>query len=43
VADAVADKTRANFCGYFEPTSPQPANAPQTTDDLQKAAEDLFK
>ncbi len=44
VADPVADKERANFCGYFEPTTPQIANsAESSTDDLLKAAEDLFK
>lgn len=44
IADKVTDKERANFCGYFEPTSPKASNSAQTpSDDLLKAAEDLFK
>ena len=44
VADPVADKQRANFCGYFEPTSPKTTDGIQpSTTDLLKAAEDLFK
>jgi hypothetical protein len=41
VADPVADKTRANFCGYFEPTEHQ-ATARSDAGDLRQAAEDLF-
>lgn len=44
MADRVMDKERANFCGYFEPTSDVGSNGAQTPeDDLRKAAEDLFK
>ncbi|MEN8168253.1 MAG: hypothetical protein ABFR65_12370 [Pseudomonadota bacterium] len=44
IADEVMDKERANFCGYFEPTSPEVSNSGQPSqDDLFKAAEDLFK
>lgn len=42
IADPVRDKTRANFCGYFQPNpklSTQPA-APTT--DARTAAEALF-
>jgi predicted RNA-binding Zn-ribbon protein involved in translation (DUF1610 family) len=41
VAEAVNDKTRANFCDYFEPT----ANAYRAGPDqnsLRAAADDLF-
>jgi len=41
MADPVADKQRANFCGYFEAGSPQ-ASGQTDTDALRKAAEDLF-
>ena len=44
IADAVLDKERANFCGYFEPATPEVSNsAYPSQDELQKAAEDLFK
>jgi hypothetical protein len=44
VADPVTDKQRANFCGYFEPTSPKSTDSAQpSAGDLLKAAEDLFK
>jgi predicted RNA-binding Zn-ribbon protein involved in translation (DUF1610 family) len=44
IAEPVTDKTRANFCGYFEPTSPKlKATSEPSADDLRKAAEDLFK
>lgn len=41
VAEAVTDKQRANFCGYFKPSSTahQPAADPQV---LRAAADDLF-
>ena len=41
VAEPVQDKSRANFCGYFEPSSE--AHSPATdADRLRAAAEDLF-
>lgn len=44
IADEVLDKERANFCGYFEATSPEVSGSAQTSeDDLLKSAEDLFK
>jgi hypothetical protein len=44
VADPVADKQRANFCGYFEPATPKSTAGTQPSpEDLVKAAEDLFK
>jgi hypothetical protein len=45
IAEAVVDKTRANFCDYFTPR-PQTgaAAAPvRSADDLLSAAEALFK
>jgi len=41
VADPVSDKTRANFCGYFEATSP-PRDANRDGEALRQAADDLF-
>lgn len=44
IADEVLDKERANFCGYFEATSPEVSTSAQTSeDDLLKSAGDLFK
>ena len=44
VAEPVADKERANFCGWFDPApSPERGDAPAPADALRKAAEDLFK
>jgi predicted RNA-binding Zn-ribbon protein involved in translation (DUF1610 family) len=45
MAERVLDKTRANFCDYFEPTTtPRGSEDAQSSDDeLRKAAEDLFK
>ena len=44
VAEAVQDKERTNFCGYFEPVSHQSTGSSTSSpDDLIKAAEDLFK
>ncbi|MCU7845983.1 MAG: hypothetical protein KZQ93_19285 [Candidatus Thiodiazotropha sp. (ex Monitilora ramsayi)] len=44
MAEAVMDKTKANFCNYFEATDEQNADQQQTAaEDLRKAAEDLFK
>ncbi len=42
VADPVADKQRANFCGYFEPVE-QKADSNDGEDALRQAADDLFK
>lgn len=42
VADPVPDKTRANFCGYFEAREQQGASG-ASDDALHQAAEDLFK
>ncbi|NEX20610.1 hypothetical protein G3480_09865 [Thiorhodococcus mannitoliphagus] len=45
MVERVLDKTAANFCELFEPTSPaaeQGSGAPKA-DLLQQAAEDLFK
>lgn len=41
VADAVADKQRANFCGYFEATT-VPVDTEQDQAKLRQAADDLF-
>jgi predicted RNA-binding Zn-ribbon protein involved in translation (DUF1610 family) len=44
VADPVADKERANFCGYFEASLPKDAGSAAPDEDaLRQAAEDLFK
>ena len=44
MADRVMDKTHANFCGYFEPTtSPRGDGEKSAEDALRQAAEDLFK
>lgn len=43
VAEAVLEKSRANFCGYFEPTDPGSGDGPDAGDDLLKTAEALFK
>lgn len=44
IAERVPDKTRANFCDYFEP-DPKPKLATGSTapDDLLSAAEALFR
>jgi hypothetical protein len=43
-AELVADKLRANFCGYFEPTTtPLRGAATPASNSLRQAAEDLFK
>lgn len=42
VAEPVADKQRANFCGYFEPHA-DTHQAGEDADQLRAAAEDLFK
>lgn len=41
VADPVTDKTRANFCGYFEARH-QAAAGRADDDALRQAADDLF-
>lgn len=41
VADAVADKQRANFCGYFEATNVARDNSKDAA-TLRQAADDLF-
>jgi hypothetical protein len=44
MAEEVMDKTKANFCGYFEATDEQSGeNKQDSADDLRQAAEDLFK
>lgn len=44
MAERVVNKVRANFCGYFEAGKPAAAGSSATgTDDLRRAAEDLFK
>ena len=42
VADAVTDKTRANFCGYFEAKAQTTNGSQQDAEAIRKAAEDLF-
>lgn len=41
VADPVADKTRANFCGYFEADERRAASK-SSDEALRQAADDLF-
>jgi hypothetical protein len=44
MAERVMDKTRANFCDYFEPTvTPLDGGGATCEDSLRQAAEDLFK
>jgi hypothetical protein len=44
MAERVMDKTRANFCDYFEPTvTPLDGGGATSEDSLRQAAEDLFK
>jgi hypothetical protein len=44
MADRVMDKTHANFCGYFEPTTTPGGEGEKSGEDtLRQAAEDLFK
>jgi hypothetical protein len=44
MAERVLDKTRANFCGYFEPTAtPRDGGGATSQENLRQAAEDLFK
>jgi hypothetical protein len=44
MAEDVADKTKANFCSYFEATDQQRDTSKlSSADELRQAAEDLFK
>lgn len=44
MAERILDKTRSNFCDYFEPTSePLGDDTAQSDEALRQAAEDLFK
>ncbi|HIP53587.1 MAG TPA: hypothetical protein EYH03_06215 [Chromatiales bacterium] len=43
IAEYVADKRRANFCDYFEPTDSPASEKSTSSDETLKAAEDLFK
>jgi len=44
MAERVMEKERANFCGYFEPTSNVAGKGSDSKElDLQKAAQELFK
>ena len=45
MVERVLDKTAANFCELFEPTTPsrRPTTAASNTDALRQAAEALFK
>jgi hypothetical protein len=43
IADRVTDKTRANFCDYFEPNPTPPTSSDPSADDLLAAAEALFR
>jgi primosomal protein N' len=44
MAERVMDKTKANFCEYFEPTTtPDSGGEKSSADALRQAAEDLFK
>ena len=44
IAEPVADKERANFCGYFEPSPDGPSGETGSSqEELLKAAQDLFK
>jgi hypothetical protein len=44
MAERVLDKERANFCEWFEPTTdPVQGSGRGTSEDLLKAAQDLFK
>jgi predicted RNA-binding Zn-ribbon protein involved in translation (DUF1610 family) len=43
VADPVGEKTRANFCGYFEAREQQGAPGGASDEALRQAADDLFE
>jgi ribosomal protein L34E len=44
MAERVMEKTKANFCDYFEPTiTPSGDTERSSEEDLRQAAEDLFK
>ncbi|HEB97860.1 MAG TPA: hypothetical protein ENI96_15685 [Sedimenticola thiotaurini] len=42
-AEPVTEKERANFCEFFEPTTPATAGGPTPEEELRRAAESLFK
>ncbi|OGT91801.1 MAG: hypothetical protein A2286_14465 [Gammaproteobacteria bacterium RIFOXYA12_FULL_61_12] len=42
MVERILDKTRANFCGYFEPVTREAQGGP-ASDDLRRLAESLFK
>ena len=42
-AERVGDKTKANFCDYFEFAEREASGAPSTTDDTRQHFDDLFK
>ncbi len=43
-AEPVLDKSRANYCEFFEPAERKEGEgAPNSNDTLRQAAEDLFK
>lgn len=43
VAEPVADKTRANFCGWFRPRPGLTATGGTATDEARQNLEDLFR
>lgn len=43
MAEPVQDKTRANYCSFFEPTTDLQAEGSREEAALRQAAEDLFK
>lgn len=42
IAEKVNDKTRSNFCGYFQPGHTSAAGESSGQDESQAALEDLF-
>ncbi len=42
IAEHVSNKTKANFCDYFEPGKNTYHTSKQDSEELNKAAEDLF-
>lgn len=43
VAEPVADKTRANFCGWFRPRAGLSASGDAVADEARDRLEDLFR
>ena len=43
VAEPVADKARANFCDFFEPSTAGGGSGEEDADALRRSAEELFK